>query len=241
MARQAQAAIIADNERRIEVMNLSSAAPEKGFGAHTLHTEAGPFLWTTLTGCWRCEQPMLLWDAMRSNPRQQYDSAPAVQVKSKVGITRYENHPEVHRLVDQWIRETGADIGKARIELRRSKTKGEKYSAFVCPSCEALAGQFFISCIYAEHWSLISAPLLRKADLPDPSPYLHPRKQPAHRPGPETQQTPQNPARGRPPGTSRVSDARWARQIREKLALDEQHPAEKTVPFPKQSAQSGLF
>lgn len=50
--------------------------------------------------------------------------------------------------------------------------KGAEYSAFVCPACDALIGQMFVSCVRAEKWTLISAPLLKRArtEAPDAIP-----------------------------------------------------------------------
>lgn len=152
-------------ERRIREMNLNSAPPEAAFGVHTLHTEGGPFVWATMTACWNCEYPMLLWEGLGTRVIDQHSSAPALSVKSRVGLKRYENHPDVHQAVNQWIRETQADVEKACIKVKRSKMKGSEYSAFVCPDCDAIIGQMFVSCIRPEKWSLISAPLLKKTTL----------------------------------------------------------------------------
>ena len=102
-----------------------------------------------------------MWNAVGTTPGQQWTSAPHLDVKVTVGPKRYENHPDVHRAVDQWIRESGADVPKAMIKLRPSKAVGESYSAFTCPNCAVLMGQFFVGSISSENWSLISAPLLK--------------------------------------------------------------------------------
>lgn len=169
-------------QERIREMNLNSAPPEVAYGAHTIHTEGGPFVWATMTACWNCEYPMLLWEGLGTRIGDQHRSAPSLAVKSTVGQKRYENHPDVHKAVDRWICETRADVRKAGIKLRRSKMKGSEYSAFVCPDCEAIMGQMFISCIRTDRWSLISAPLL---------------KTPNAVPGPRAQR-PSDPRRGKP-------------------------------------------
>lgn len=150
---------------RIEEMNNNSAAPEAAFGAHTVFTEEGPFVWATLTQCWSCEHPMLLWNADSARAGVQYSSPPALEIRREVGAKRYENHPDVHKVLNKWMRETRADVEKAKIQVRRSKMKGADYSAFVCPQCDALIGQMFISCLRTEKWSLVSAPLLKKTGV----------------------------------------------------------------------------
>jgi hypothetical protein len=157
-ARRRQEAI----DERIEEMNMDSAAPEAAFGAHTVLTEDGPFIWASLSQCWRCEYPMLLWDAEPSTPGRQYLSVPTLDVKREVGTKRYESDAGVHAVLDSWMHAVRADVQKANIKLRRSKKKAAEYSAFVCPECDALIGQMFISCLRPEKWSLISAPLLKK-------------------------------------------------------------------------------
>jgi hypothetical protein len=157
-ARRRQEAI----DQRIEEMNQDSAAPEAAFGAHTVLTEDGPFIWASLSQCWKCEHPMLLWDAEPSTPGRQYLSAPTLDVKREVETKRYESDAAVHALLDIWMQAVRADVQKANIKLRRSKKKAAEYSAFVCPECDALIGQMFISCLRPEKWSLLSAPLLKK-------------------------------------------------------------------------------
>jgi hypothetical protein len=153
-------------EARIEEMNENSAAPVAAFGSHTVFSEDGPFVWATLTQCWSCEHPMLLWNAESARAGVQYLSVPALKVKRLAGPKRYENHPDVHKVLNQWVRDTGADVEKASIERRLSKMKGAEYSAFVCPACDALIGQMFVSCIRAEKWTLVSAPLLKRQQKP---------------------------------------------------------------------------
>lgn len=99
-------------------------------------------------------------------------SAPGLEVKREVGPKRYENHPDVHKVLNQWMQATNADVEQAKIQTRRSKMKGAEYSAFICPACDALIGQMFVSCIRTEKWSLISAPLLKRtrAEAPDGQP-----------------------------------------------------------------------
>jgi hypothetical protein len=159
-------------EAGIEEMNRNSAPPEAAYGAHTVHTEDGPFVWATLTQCWSCEYPMLLWNAQSARAGMQHLSAPGLEVKREVGPKRYENHPDVHKVLNQWMQATNADVEKAKIQTRRSKMKGAEYSAFICPACDALIGQMFVSCIRTEKWSLISAPLLKRtrAEAPDGQP-----------------------------------------------------------------------
>ncbi len=64
----------------------------------------------------------------------------------------------MHRAVDNWIKAVRADVKKAVIENRRTKAGGRYYSAFVCPSRDRTMGQFFISCIRPEKWSLLGSP-----------------------------------------------------------------------------------
>lgn len=156
-------------EARIEEMNRNSAPPEAAFGTHTVHTEDGPFVWATLNQCWSCEHPMVLWNAESAKPGRTYSTAPALVVRREVGLKRYENHPDVHKVVNTWMRATRCDVEKASIQPRRSKQKAAEYSAFVCPECDALIGQMFISCVRTEKWSLISAPLLKKTESRQPT------------------------------------------------------------------------
>lgn len=142
-------------------MNQRSIAPEKVFQPHTVHTHSGPFVWAALTDCWKCNRQMMVWEAVSTKPGEQYSSAPPVSVKNKAGLKRYENHPDVHRAIDTWIAQSQAKVTKARIERRNSQGRGEPYSAFICPSCSALMGQVFVAQISPEHWSVLSAPLLR--------------------------------------------------------------------------------
>lgn len=159
---RADAERLAKAQEAVERTNRGSVAPEKAFGPYTVHTEAGPFVWATLTDCWKCRQQMMVWQARSIRPGEQYSSAPPVSVKAEVSPKRYENHPDVHRAVDTWIAWSGAAATKAQIESRHSQGAGGSYSAFVCPGCLALMGQIYIAQINAEHWSVISAPLLRR-------------------------------------------------------------------------------
>jgi hypothetical protein len=151
---------LADLEEAVKEMNLRFASPEIAFGRQCVESDSQAFVWGALTGCWNCEEPMLVWDARSPSPGKRWARVPALQVKNPVGPTRYENHPDVHRIVDRWAKAAQADIPKARIELRASKTKGGRYSAFVCPACDSLMGQFFVSRIRDEHWSLIGGPVI---------------------------------------------------------------------------------
>lgn len=145
-------------ERDIADMNDRSASPEAAFGQHLIRTQTDTFVWGSLTSCWDCEQPMLVWDA-RVWARGRYAGAPGLRVKPEVGEKRWENHPEVHRAVDKWIHAAKSDVPKATIQKRRTKASGRLYSAFVCPGCDSTMGQFFISCIRPEKWSLLSSPI----------------------------------------------------------------------------------
>ena len=178
-------------DARIEETNRNTAAPEAAFGAFTVHTDGGPFVWATLTACWKCEHPMLLWNASSTRASDQFTSAPRLEVKRDVGSKRYENHPDVHRALNGWIRETGADVEKANIKMRRSKMKGTEYSAFICPSCDEIMGQMFVSCIRPEKWSLISAPLLKNTRAAEAS--RKPRDADPRRGKPQKQRPPIEP------------------------------------------------
>lgn len=143
-------------------MNDRSASPEAAFGQHLIRTPTDTFVWGSLTSCWNCEQPMLVWDT-RIWARGKYAGAPGLRVKPEVGEKRWENHPEVHRAVDKWIHAAKSDIPKATIQKRRTKASGRLYGAFVCPGCDSTMGQFFISCIRPEEWSLLSGPTIEPA------------------------------------------------------------------------------
>ncbi|NMR30917.1 competence protein CoiA [Crystallibacter degradans] len=202
-ARQAEAAKQAEYTRMIEETNRNSASPEAAYGAHTIQTEDGPFVWATLNQCWKCRHPMLLWEARGPKSGKPFVRVPTLQVKGEVDQKRYENHPDVHRLVDRWMRETKADVDKAVIDKRKSQAKGSIYSAFVCPSCSALIGQIFVSCIRNEKWAIISAPKIRETDVE------RARRTPAvHRPQTD------RPSRVR---QNRMSDAQWAKEVRDRI------------------------
>lgn len=49
-------------EQDIADMNDRSASPEAAFGQHLIRTPTDTFVWGSLTSCWNCEQPMLVWD-----------------------------------------------------------------------------------------------------------------------------------------------------------------------------------
>jgi hypothetical protein len=144
-------------EQDIADMNDRSASPEAAFGQHLIRTQTDTFVWGSLTSCWSCEQPMLVWDT-RIWARGKYAGAPGLRVKPDVGEKRWENHTEVQRALDKWIHAAKADIPKATIQKRRTKASGRLYGAFVCPGCDSTMGQFFISCIRPEKWSLLSSP-----------------------------------------------------------------------------------
>lgn len=156
-------------EQSIAELNDRSASPESAFGSHVMRTDSDTFVWGSLTSCWSCEeQPMLVWDARSPGIRKRWVRVPRPDVKSEVGEKRYENHPEVHRAVDRWISAAKSDIPKALIKPRRTKASGRRYSAFVCPECDSTIGQFFISCIRPEKWSILSGPTV--APLSNKSP-----------------------------------------------------------------------
>lgn len=157
-------------EQSIAEMNDRSASPESAFGSHTVRADMDTFVWGSLTACWKCEEPMLVWDARSPGFRKRWTRVPDVHVKSEVDEKRFENHPEVHRAVDAWIKSARPDIAKATIEPRRTKASGRLYGAFVCPSCDSTMGQFFISCIRPEKWSILSGPAVEPQALPTPAP-----------------------------------------------------------------------
>jgi hypothetical protein len=145
-------------EQSIVEMNDRSASPESAFGSRTVRADTDTFIWGSLTACWNCEKPMLVWDARNPGRGKRWVRIPGPSVKSEVGERRFENHPEVHRAIDQWLRASKSDVPKAIIKPRRTKARGRPYSAFVCPSCDSTMGQFFISCIRPEKWSILSGP-----------------------------------------------------------------------------------
>lgn len=147
------------HQRGIEETNRRCTAPEKAFGEHTVRIADGPYIWATLMQCWNCEFPSIVWDASTPKPGQRHHLETVPEVKKQVGLKRFENHPAVHRALDRWQLEVGSDVMKAEIDLRKSKTKGSTYSAFVCPACKAFSGQFFISEVKPFRWSLICAPV----------------------------------------------------------------------------------
>ena len=99
------AAVAAENARleqealkqQIEAVNDLSASPESAFGHHTVRTRSDIHVWGSLTCCWGCEEPMLVWDA---RTWAWGGGMPRLQVKTEVAQPRFENHPEVHRTVD---------------------------------------------------------------------------------------------------------------------------------------------
>ncbi|CAH0126196.1 hypothetical protein SRABI83_00084 [Arthrobacter sp. Bi83] len=162
-------------EQAIAEMNDRSASPESAFGPHTVLVDTDTFVWGSLTSCWNCEEPMLVWDARSPGFRKRWARVPRPAVKSEVGEKRFENHPEVHRAVDKWMRVAGSDIAKAAIKPRRTKASGRLYAAFVCPSCDSTMGQFFISCVRPEKWSILSGPAV---EPPPPAPTAKPSAAP---------------------------------------------------------------
>lgn len=131
-----------------------------------------------MSQCWSCKHPMLLWNAQSARAGVQHTSVPGLEVKREVAAKRYENHPDVHKVLNKWMRATRADVEKAKIQIRRSKMKAAEYSAFVRPKCDALIGQMFISCIRTEMWSLISAPLFKRTRTVEPPKILKPSADP---------------------------------------------------------------
>jgi hypothetical protein len=156
-------------EQQIEEMNDRCASPESAFGPHIVRVQTDTFVWGTLTCCWNCEEPMLVWDARRPAFKKKWARIPGPAIKAEVRDTRIEDQAEVHRAVDDWIVAAQFDIPKAVIKLRRSKAAGRIYPAFVCPGCDNTMGQFFISRIRPEKWSIISGPNLETRQ-PQPVP-----------------------------------------------------------------------
>ncbi|RAN79350.1 hypothetical protein B5P43_15700 [Bacillus sp. SRB_336] len=156
--RQAAAAKQEEFRRSVEETNARCTAPEKAFGMHTVRVAGGPYIWAALMECWRCGFPSMVWDATTPRPGQRHSLETVPDIKSKVGLKRFENHPDVHRAIDRWMAVVGSDVMKAEIDLRKSKARGATYSGFTCPFCEALSGQFFISQVQPWRWSLICAP-----------------------------------------------------------------------------------
>jgi hypothetical protein len=160
--------------QQIEAMNDLSASPESAFGHHTVRTRIDIYIWGSLPCCWGCGEPMLVWDA---RTWAWGGGMPGLQVKAAVDQKRLENHPEVHRAVDKWIRAARPDVPKAAIKKRNTRASGRLYSAFVCPSCDSTMGQFFIAGIRPEKWSVLGSP----AAVPQPVPVV---KIPAATPSP---------------------------------------------------------
>lgn len=157
-------------ERSVAETNDGSASPASVFGAHAVPTATDIFVWGCLTRCWSCDGSMLVWDARSPGFGKRWARTPQPSVKTEVGEKRFENHPEVHRIVNHWARAAKSDVPKAEIKLRRTKAGSLIYSAFVCPSCDSTIGQFFLSRILADRWSIIGGPEIDPAQpLPTPS------------------------------------------------------------------------
>jgi hypothetical protein len=159
-------------EQAIEAMNGLSASPESAFGSHVVRNHTDTYVWGSVTCCWTCEEPMLVWDA---RIWAWGGGLPRLQVKREVGAKRFENHAQVHCAVDNWITAARPDVPKAAIKPRRTKASGRLYSAFVCPSCDSTMGQFFISHIRHEKWSILSSPTGKSTA---PAPVLTPTPTP---------------------------------------------------------------
>jgi hypothetical protein len=150
-------------ELAVQQTNERSAPAASAFGPHRVAAESDIFIWATLNACWKCEEPMLVWTARSPGPGKRWTRVPDVQARDEVGLKRFENRPEIHRVVGRWIKETKADIPKAVIRLRRTKASGKEYSAFCCPACDAVVGQVFLHRLRPEKWSLISGPEISAA------------------------------------------------------------------------------
>lgn len=72
----------------------------------------------------------------------------------------------MQRAADKWIRAAQPDIAKAGIKPSRTKASGRLYSAFVCPACDSVMGQHFISRILPEKSTLLSGPTVEPAPAP---------------------------------------------------------------------------
>lgn len=68
--------------RMVEELNRNSASPVAAYGTNCIETEDGPFVWATLSQCWKCSHPMLLWEARGPRPGKRFVTVPALKVKS---------------------------------------------------------------------------------------------------------------------------------------------------------------
>ncbi|WP_229992254.1 competence protein CoiA family protein [Arthrobacter sp. Bi26] len=150
-------------ELAVQQTNERSAPASVAFGPHRVPADSDIFIWATLNACWKCEEPMLVWAARSPGQGKRWTRVPEVQARDEVGLKRFENRPEIHRVVDRWIKEIKADVPKAVIRLRRTKASGKEYSAFCCPACDAVVGQVFLHRLRPEKWSLISGPEIAAA------------------------------------------------------------------------------
>lgn len=121
-------------DQSVAEMNDRSASPESAFGSHTIRADSDTFTWGSLTTCWKCEEPMLVWDARGPGFRKKWTRVPDIHVKPKVDEKRFENHPEVHRAVDAWIKAAKPDIPKANIQPRRTKARGRRIGSVLLRS-----------------------------------------------------------------------------------------------------------
>lgn len=140
-------------------MNRRTAPARAVFGDHVIRTEEGLHVRTAVTECWQrhCRMPMLIWHAWTPRDYWVKASRPS-DIPKEVGPKRFENYPAVHRAVDRWMEAVDCDVQKADIDLRRTKAAGRTYSAYVCPACNSVCGQIFISILRQSKWSKIASP-----------------------------------------------------------------------------------
>lgn len=160
--RQEQAA--SELRDRFEELNRLSAPASAAFGDHVVSAGGQAAVFATVTACYKCRQPMLVWAARSPGIDKVWPKVPtSPKLRIEFKDKRYENHPDVHRAVDAWIREVDADVKKALIQLRWTRAYGGAYSAFVCPHCDAVFGENFRCRIKDEKWSLIAVPEISPA------------------------------------------------------------------------------
>lgn len=145
-------------EQRVAELNAGSSSPASAFGSYCVTTESQTFIWGSLTFCWNCQEPMLVWDTRIPGNGWKWTHKPAVDVVAVAAKGRPENHTEVHRVIDEWADTAKADVPKAKIQPRWIKASGRTYDAFVCPSCDTTFGQYYISRILPNKWSVLGGP-----------------------------------------------------------------------------------